>query len=79
MTAPNTTLLDLQLGERAVITEIDGNDAIAARLLEMGLLPGEITERIGSAPMGDPIEFSVVGYRLSLRKAECARVRIEKV
>jgi len=44
----------------------------------MGLLPGEEIEHIGTAPMGDPIEFSVYGYRISLRRDEAARVQIEK-
>jgi Fe2+ transport system protein FeoA len=54
-----------------------GTDAIAARLMEMGLLPGEEVQHIGTAPMGDPIEFSVYGYRISLRREEALRVQIE--
>ena len=65
------TLNDLQEGQHGTILDVEGNDAIAARLLEMGLIPGQ-------APMGDPVEFSVVGYRLSLRRIEARRVRIER-
>lgn len=57
---------------------MEGSDSVAARLLEMGILPGEEIEMIGAAPMGDPIEYSVYGYRISLRRAEAARVRIER-
>jgi ferrous iron transport protein A len=44
----------------------------------MGLLPGESIEMIGSAPMGDPTEYMVFNYRLSLRKPEAKRVLIER-
>ncbi|MCE2752465.1 MAG: ferrous iron transport protein A [Pirellula sp.] len=72
------TLNDLQEGQYGTILDVEGNDALAARLLEMGLIPGEVVEMIGQAPMGDPVEFSVVGYRLSLRRIEARRVRIER-
>ncbi|MCY3006328.1 MAG: ferrous iron transport protein A [Planctomycetota bacterium] len=73
-----TTLNDLQAGQSGTILDVEGNDSLAARLLEMGLIPGELVEMIGQAPMGDPVEFSVVGYRLSLRRIEARRVRIER-
>jgi Fe2+ transport system protein FeoA len=72
------TLCDLKPGECGRIVLVQGTDSLAARLLEMGLLPGEEIEHIGTAPMGDPIEFSVYGYRISLRRDEAARVQIEK-
>jgi len=72
------TLSELLIGEKGVIVDVVGSDNVAARLLEMGLLPGETIEVIGRAPMGDPTEYSVVGYRISLRKVESARVQIDK-
>jgi|694.fasta_scaffold13372_10 ferrous iron transport protein A len=72
------TLNELQIGEKGVIVDVAGSDNVAARLLEMGLLPGETIEVIGRAPMGDPTEYSVVGYRISLRKVESARVQVDK-
>ena len=71
-------LNELQIGEKGVIVDVAGSDNVAARLLEMGLLPGETIEVIGRAPMGDPTEYSVVGYRISLRKVESARVQVDK-
>lgn len=71
------TLKDLHRGERAVITGIVGEDAISLRLMEMGLLEGEEIELIAFAPMGDPIEFAIRGYRLSLRTSEAERVVID--
>jgi Fe2+ transport system protein FeoA len=78
MPLPPLTLCDLKSGERGRILEVLGTDAIAARLLEMGMLPGETVEQIGRAPMGDPIEFSVYGYRISLRSEEAVRVQIDR-
>lgn len=72
------SLDELLEGQKAVIVEITGSDSLSARLLEMGLLPGETIEMIGSAPMGDPTEYMVFNYRLSLRKPEAKRVLIER-
>jgi ferrous iron transport protein A len=73
-----STLNDLQeIGQRGRIIDVIGNDAVALRLMEMGLIDGEDIELIGFAPLGDPVEFLVRGYRLSLRRAEAARVTIE--
>lgn len=72
------TLNDLRdLGQCARITDVTGDDAVSVRLMEMGLTDGEEIQLIGFAPLGDPVEFLVRGYRLSLRKAEAARVVIE--
>ena len=72
-----TTLNTLKQGGRARIVEVTGEDAISIRLMEMGLIDGEEIEVIGFAPLGDPIEFLVRGYRLSLRSGEAKRVQIE--
>ena len=72
-------LSELKVGERGRILEIDGDDAIAVRLMEMGLTEGEEISVIGFAPMGDPVEYSIRGYRLSLRLAEAKRVPIERL
>jgi len=72
-----TTLDGLKLGERARIVDVSGDDGIAIRLMEMGLIDGEEIELLGFAPLGDPIEFELRGYRLSLRKNEARRVTIE--
>jgi ferrous iron transport protein A len=71
------TLDQLKAGARAVIREIHGDDGIAVRLLEMGLTEGEEIEVIGFAPFGDPIEFRVRGYRISLRANEARRLQVE--
>lgn len=73
------TLDQIPLGTMARIVEIAGEDAIAYRLLEMGMTEGEEIRVIARAPLGDPIEYEVRGYRLSLRKTEAQRVQVEVV
>ncbi len=70
---------ELQPGERGRILEVSGEDAITVRLMEMGLTDGEEIELIGRAPLGDPLEFAVRGYRLSLRSEEARRIAIERL
>ena len=76
---PPRTLADLPAGGSARITDVTGDDALAARLMEMGLIPGETATFLRAAPLGDPREFSVCGYRISLRKNEAARVIVESL
>ncbi len=71
------TLNQLRIGETATVRDVSGDDAIAIRLLEMGLTEGEAIRLIGAAPLGDPLEFELRGYRLSLRLSEARRVEIE--
>lgn len=73
------TLNQIVKGQIARITQINGEDAISIRLMEMGLIDGEQIELLGKAPLGDPLEFAVRGYRLSLRMNEAKCVEIEIV
>jgi len=73
------TLADLQIGGRGRVREVAGGDDVTMRLLEMGMTPGAVVELVGRAPLGDPLEFSLRGYFLSVRRAEAARVAIEPV
>jgi ferrous iron transport protein A len=75
--AVKMTLDELPLGQAARISEIKGEDAISIRLMEMGLTEGELIQARSVAPMGDPIEYEIRGYRLSLRITEARRVEIE--
>ena len=67
----------LTVGATARIADVGGADATSLRLLEMGLTPGATVRLIGRAPLGDPLELEVRGYRLSIRRAEAARVTLE--
>jgi ferrous iron transport protein A len=71
------TLAQLAIGGRAVIRGIAGTDEISTRLWEMGLTPGSEVELLGRAPLGDPLEFEIRGYRLSLRRSEAALVEVD--
>ena len=70
------TLDELSVGQTAQIVDVEGNDGISIRLMEMGLTEGEEITLLGFAPLGDPIEFQIRGYRLSIRAAEAKRVTI---
>ena len=72
-----TTLAELAVGACGKIIRIRGEDQISSRLLEMGLTPGASVQLLGTAPLGDPIELSIRGYRLSIRRSEAARVEID--
>ena len=67
----------MSIGQQGQVREVRGTDGISLRLMEMGLTPGTPLRMIGKAPLGDPLEFEVRGYRLSVRKSEAARVVIE--
>jgi len=71
------SLDQLREGDRARIIEVEGDDPVSIRLMEMGLVPGEEIELLGVAPFGDPMEFHVRGYRVSLRAGEARRLRVE--
>ena len=62
--------------EASIIEAITGDDLVLQRLMEMGLLEDEEIEVLGFAPLGDPMEIRLRDYRLSLRRAEAARVRV---
>jgi ferrous iron transport protein A len=70
-------LADLALGQQGRVVRVTGADEISLRLLEMGLTPGATVKCLGRAPLGDPLEFEVRGYRLSVRKSEAERVEVE--
>jgi ferrous iron transport protein A len=76
VTAKASTLDRLTIGQSAQVQNIRGDDAIAVRLMEMGLIPGTPVTVVGAAPLGDPLELDVRGYHLSVRRAEAARVEI---
>lgn len=73
------SLSDLDLGESAQIDRLDGSAEIRMRLLEMGLTRGTMVRLVRVAPLGDPIELAVRGYRLSVRKSEAAAVLVESI
>ena len=71
------SLARLAMGQRARVESILGDDELSLRLMEMGLIPGTEVQVLGVAPLGDPIEIELRGYRLSLRRSEGERVEVE--
>jgi ferrous iron transport protein A len=67
---------DLAEGETGRVVRIVEADEVSRRLLEMGVTPGVEIRRLGAAPLGDPLEFELRGYRLSLRRNEAEHVEI---
>ncbi len=70
------TLADLSPGSSARVVDVLGEDGLAARIMEMGIIEGELITVLGMAPLGDPMDLEVQGYRLSLRKNEARRVTV---
>jgi Fe2+ transport system protein FeoA len=72
-----TTLREMRPGDKGVVVGWTDDEA-PIRLLEMGLLEGTEFEIVRLAPFGDPIDIRIRGYHLSLRKADAARIRVER-
>lgn len=70
------TLNDIEIGERAVIARLHGEGAVRRRILDMGLVKGTEVLVRKVAPIGDPIELTVRGYELSIRKDEAAMIEV---
>jgi Fe2+ transport system protein FeoA len=73
------TLDQLTTGQSATVERIAGRGALRRRLMDMGLVRGTRIDMIKTAPMGDPVEYRVRGYYLSLRKSEAALVQITDI
>lgn len=82
MSAPHperraTTLAEMQAGESGSIVHVLGDEQVARRLMELGLVPGTRVEVIRRAPLGDPIEIRLRQIHLSLRHSEATHVHVE--
>ena len=72
------TLKDLKTGQSAVVKKLTGEGAVKRRIMDMGLTKGaEIFVR-KVAPLGDPLEITVRGYELSVRKADAGMIEVEE-
>jgi len=73
-------LSNLKPGQQGTILKLDSSiGPIRRRLMDMGVIPGELIKVEKIAPMGDPIEVSVKGYNLSLRKGEAKGIEVQEV
>lgn len=73
------TLKDVKVGESAVVSKLAGTGALKRRIMDMGLTKGTGVYVRKVAPLGDPIEVTVRGYELSIRKDEAACVEVTDV
>ena len=69
-------LSQLEIGEKGIVKVVNGEGAVRRRLFDMGITPGAEIYLRKKAPLGDPIEISLRGYELTLRKAEAAYVEM---
>jgi Fe2+ transport system protein FeoA len=70
------TLDTLASGQWGTIVNLDGDDGITRRLMELGFLPGTRVEVIGFAPLGDPVAVFVRGSRMAIRLRDARRIRV---
>lgn len=69
-------LLQLQVGEKAIITKVKGRGAFRKRIIEMGFIAGKEITAVQRAPLKDPVEYNIMGYNVSLRNSEAALIEI---
>lgn len=69
-------LSELQTGEKAVIVRVNGHGSFRKRLIEMGFIRGKKVSVILNAPLKDPIEYEIIGYKLSLRREEAEKIEV---
>ena len=70
------TLRDAKIGETLTVTKLSGEGAVKRRIMDMGLTKGVSVYVRKVAPLGDPVEITVRGYELSLRKADAEMVQV---
>ncbi len=68
---------ELVKGETGLIKKVEGEGKFRRRLLDMGVTPGATVYLRKKAPLGDPIEVTIRGYELSLRKVEASLIYVE--
>ncbi len=73
----NRLLSEFAVGERGVVKNVTGEKRIRRRLFDMGITPGAEVFLRKKAPLGDPLEITIRGYELTLRKTEAACVETE--
>ena len=70
------TLKDIKVGEHAVIVKLHGEGALKRRIMDMGLTKGTEVYVRKVAPLGDPMELTVRGYELSVRRADAELIEV---
>mgnify|MGYP002513747771 CR=1 FL=1 len=71
------TLKDVKIGKKAKVVKLHGEGAVKRRIMDMGITKGIVVRVRKVAPLGDPMELTVRGYELSLRKADAEMIEVE--
>jgi len=71
------TLKDAKIGQTVTVSKISGTGSVKRRIMDMGVTKGTEIHIRKVAPLGDPIEVTVRGYELSLRKADAEIIEVE--
>ncbi|HAX40021.1 MAG TPA: ferrous iron transport protein A [Clostridiales bacterium] len=71
------TLRDVPIGQTATVVKLHGEGALKRRIMDMGLTKGVEVYVRKVAPLGDPLEVTVRGYELSVRKGDAASIEVE--
>lgn len=71
------TLKSVKIGETVTVVKLHGEGAVKRRIMDMGITKGVTVHVRKVAPLGDPIEITVRGYELSIRKADADMVEVE--
>jgi len=71
------TLRDAKIGDTVKVVKLHGEGAVKRRIMDMGLTKGVEVHIRKVAPLGDPVEVTVRGYELSLRKADAEMIEVE--
>ncbi|MBR5384565.1 MAG: ferrous iron transport protein B [Bacteroidales bacterium] len=69
-------LSELKTGEKGVIVRVNGHGSFRKRLIEMGFIQGKVVRVILNAPLKDPIEYEIIGYKVSLRREEAEGIEV---
>ena len=71
------TLKEVKIGETVKVVKLHGEGPIKRRIMDMGITKGVTVHIRKVAPLGDPVEVTVRGYELSLRKADAGMIEVE--
>ena len=71
------TLRDVNVGESATVVKLHGEGAVRRRIMDMGITKGTTVHIRKVAPLGDPLEITVRGYELSIRKGDAEMIEVQ--
>lgn len=72
------SIKDIKIGETCIVKSINNQGILKRRLIDMGVTPGVVVKLVKKAPLGDPIQISLRGYELTIRKSEAKNIMVER-